>query len=115
MLEKAEALLDLTYLREVTGGEEALVRELIALYIEETQMRWSALQEAVAKGAWESAWREAHTIKGSSSQLGGGVLSDAASELEGVLRQREEGDLKGAMDAFGRVFIELVSLFEGAD
>jgi signal transduction histidine kinase/DNA-binding response OmpR family regulator len=64
----------------MNDGETA--RPLLAKFIERTSGQLAAIPGLAEKADWESARREAHTIKGSSFTMGGKELGEAAARLE---------------------------------
>ncbi len=74
-------------------GEEA--RGLITLFLEDATRHLATMREAVAQGDTETLRRAAHTLKGSSGNLGAVGLSTLCQELEAMAR---EGVLDGAAE-----------------
>ena len=68
-----------------TGGD-SVVREIAALYLEDTPARLRELQDAAAAGHAESFIRAAHSLKGSSVSLGVSAMRAAAERLESAAR-----------------------------
>jgi CheY-like chemotaxis protein len=110
----------LTALRDLQGaGRPDLLAELIAVYLRDTPPRLAALHDAVARVDAEALRREAHGLKGSSSQLGAVQVARLCTELEGHVRT---ADLMGAAEtlrrldaAFGRVRAHLQALAGGGN
>jgi histidine phosphotransfer protein HptB len=67
-------------LREL-GGDEFL-REILGIYLEDTPKRLADLVAAAAAADVPSYVRAAHTIKGSSSNVGAAAVRQVAEELE---------------------------------
>ena len=105
----------LAALRDLQGeGQPDLLAELIAVYLRDTPPRLAALHEAVARTDAEALRREAHGVKGSSSQIGAVQMARLCAELE---HQACATDLAGAAEslrrldeAFGRVRAHLQAL-----
>lgn len=69
------------------GGE--FVREILQIFLEDTPARMAELNEALNSGNAAKFVRAAHSIKGSSSNIGAMVLKDTAEQLEH--KARDEG------------------------
>ena len=91
----------LAALRDLQGaGRPDLLAELIAVYLRDTPPRLTALHEAVARADAEALRRAAHSLKGSSSQIGAVQIARLCAELEGQVRT---ADLTGAPDTLRRL------------
>jgi HPt (histidine-containing phosphotransfer) domain-containing protein len=64
------------------GDNDEFLREIIGIFLEDTPLRITELEESGAAGDVTKFARAAHSIKGSSSNLGAGVLRAAAEKLE---------------------------------
>jgi CheY-like chemotaxis protein/HPt (histidine-containing phosphotransfer) domain-containing protein len=78
-------------------NDEEAARELLVKFIERTTEQLAAIPGLAEKKDWESARREAHTIKGSSPTLSGKELGEAAARLELAFK---EADGPGAAAAY---------------
>jgi len=58
------------------------LREIISIYLEDTPLRITELDESLASGDISRFARAAHSVKGSSANLGAARLRDAAEKLE---------------------------------
>lgn len=63
-------------------GEPDLIVELIDLYLEDAPRRIAALREALAAMDESGLKRAAHTLKGSSANLGARRVAELCSQLE---------------------------------
>lgn len=64
------------------GDNDAFLREIIGIFLEDTPLRIAELEQSLAAGDQVKFARAAHSIKGSSSNLGAAVLRAAAETLE---------------------------------
>jgi CheY-like chemotaxis protein len=91
----------LATLRDLQGaGRPDLLAELLAVYLRDAPPRLAALHEAVAHADAEALRRAAHSLKGSSSQIGAVQIARLCAELEGQVRT---ADLTGAPDTLRRL------------
>jgi len=89
--------MDLTYLRELVGGDEEVMGEILDLFMEDAPRQIAALGEAITRGNWQEAQRLAHTLKGSASNVGAEPLRQAAWSLEQNTKGGAEGETRGAV------------------
>ncbi len=71
------------------SGDHALMREVIAVFLEETPKNLRELEKAVREQQSETARRLAHTIKGSAANVGANQLQAGAARLETAGNWRE--------------------------
>ena len=91
----------LAALRDLHGaGQPDILAELSAVYLRDTPPRLAALREAVARADAEALRREAHGLKGSSSQIGAVKMARLCTELE---EQAGATDLMGAPETLRRL------------
>ena len=99
-----QAVLDT--LRELNeDGEPDIVTELIDLFLRDTPPRLAALKDAIREGDVQALSQNAHTLKGSSANLGATRLASLNAELHS---QASDGSLEGA----GRLLAQLDNEFE---
>lgn len=75
------------------GGDEDLLRELVSTLVEESPRLLDTLREAIASSDSDAVMRGAHSIKGSVSCFGGGLVEKSAQRLETM------GKTKGLSEA----------------
>jgi HPt (histidine-containing phosphotransfer) domain-containing protein len=80
-----EAIQNLRDLNPGDGGE--FLREIVGIYIEDTPKRIADLKAALAAGDVATFTRAAHTIKGSSANVGAQVLKGISERLESMSRK----------------------------
>ena len=70
------------------GGEDGdgFLREIVGIFLVDTPFRLAELDQALAAGDLVRFTRAAHSIKGSSSNLGATALQEAADRLEAKSR-----------------------------
>jgi two-component system, sensor histidine kinase and response regulator len=107
-------LADLRELQE--EGEPDILEELIELYLEDAPSQIAALGEAVEAGEAQTVERIAHTLKGSSGNMGATRMTAVCSELEDVgassVLYKAPELLKQLEEEFGRVRATLKAKIE---
>jgi CheY-like chemotaxis protein/HPt (histidine-containing phosphotransfer) domain-containing protein len=63
-------------------GDVEFARGVAAEFLEELPTLLSTLREQVARGDFESIWKQAHKLKGSAANVGGELLRNVALEVE---------------------------------
>jgi len=88
-------------------GEPDIVTELIDLYLQEAPARLDAIRAAVSHRDASELVRAAHSLKGSSANLGAGPVSTVCGELERCGRENQVDEtpalLQRLEDAFGHL------------
>ena len=87
-------------------GEPDFVVELIDLYLEEAPRLFTTIRDGLANNDWLSAKRAAHSLRGSSSNLGILQMSMIAGALEHLTVNQDASAaelLQGLEDEFTRV------------
>lgn len=87
------AALDVVAALERIEGDRALLEELLRLFVEECHSSMDQIQEAWRSRDAFTLGRLAHTLKGSSANVGANAVSEAALVLE---RQVRSGNLENA-------------------
>lgn len=64
------------------GDDDAFLRDIIGIYLEDTPLRIAELKQSLAASDQPKFTRAAHSIKGSSSNLGADQLRATAEKLE---------------------------------
>jgi histidine phosphotransfer protein HptB len=100
-----------------TDNSGAFLIEIIGIFLEDTPQRISELDQCLAAGDTTTFARAAHSIKGSSSNLGALALRAVAEDLEQKVRKHGlEGvaPLVAALKVeFERARVELAKLLPG--
>jgi HPt (histidine-containing phosphotransfer) domain-containing protein len=104
-----DAIASLRELNPGDGGE--FLREIVGIYLEDTPKRIEDMRKTLAAGDVASFTRAAHTIKGSSSNVGASGLRAISERLERVSRTDGLGGVAPMIDEaeaeFARVAAEL--------
>jgi len=94
------------------GGDEALVRELITLFLEDYPSIAHEIETALARGDLAVVDGAAHRLKGSLGQYGFEAAYRAAGELETQARQGNAGKAVDAWKALEQMLLRLVPMLE---
>src|SRR3954470_8416848 len=68
------------------GDNDEFLREITTIFLEDTPLRIAELDQSLASGDVTKFTRAAHSIKGSSSNLGAMALRAVAEQLEHLAR-----------------------------
>jgi HPt (histidine-containing phosphotransfer) domain-containing protein len=85
-------------------GNLDLVKSLLARFIERTEHQISVIPGIAEKGDWETARRDAHTIKGSARSMSGMELGDAALHWEEACKKQDLDAVKALKPDMEEVF-----------
>jgi len=96
------------------GDNDEFLREIAGIFLEDTPQRIAELEQSLAAGDLSKFSRAAHSIKGSSSNLGASALRAAAEALEHHVRAHGLTGIAGGIDKvkaeFARARAELNAL-----
>lgn len=76
------------------GDDDVFLKEILVIFLEDTPLRIADLHSSLAAGNTESFVRAAHSIKGSSSNVGAAEMRAAAEALEHHSRKQGLADVK---------------------
>jgi PAS domain S-box-containing protein len=82
------------------GGNEALCRELVGVFLDRLPAQRERLAEALETGDLEKIRSEAHAVKGMAANISASQLREMAAEAE---RRAADGDPEGAARALDRL------------
>jgi PAS domain S-box-containing protein len=94
---EASRLLDLKRIEELRRLDSRLFSRLVSLYVRGAEERASSLEDALGKGDLSTVRRAAHSLKGSSANIGANKMRELAETLEQL---GYKGDLGGAPALF---------------
>ena len=106
------AALDFEAALERVEGDRALLEELLRLFLDECKTTVRQIRESWSAGDFSLVGRLAHTLKGSSANVGATAVSDAAFTLEQLARS---GAPKIAEDHVAKLEKELARLIPELD
>ncbi len=107
--------IDVERLRK-TFDDDGVLAELYAMYLEDTGQRLTELRVALESGQLDRVNRTGHTLKGSSANIGAGIMRDVAAELEtadirdgGAAASRLVGTLEREFERVERFINEFIA------
>lgn len=83
---------------------EGFLRDIIGIFLEDTPQRLEELKVSLAQGDQVRFTRAAHSIKGSSSNLGAVPLRAIAEKLEHDSRSQGLNNLQGLLDQIAATY-----------
>ncbi len=104
-IDSPEAPVDMNRLDEVTAGDAELRHELIEMFLSDTEQRFAVIDSAIVDENGDVLNRTAHSIKGSSANMGASTLQSLAFELESL-------GAENRFDEAAPLFSKLKSEFE---
>ena len=91
-------VLDQTVLDELLSfaddGDPELLLDLIQMFLDDSPSKVAAVQEGLDSGDFEKAERAAHSLKGSSGNLGAHLVQDLCEKLQISTRNHEMAESK---------------------
>ncbi len=110
-----DVVVDMERIRHAAEGDTEFARELSMMFVEDTERRLHTISELLSeKGDIRSIIREAHTIKGSSANVGAETLRETARKME---KAAEEEDLQRVSELLifaGKQFDDVKEFFKNA-
>ncbi len=83
-------------LRELNPGDnDEFLREIVGIYLADTPNRIAELEQSLAAGDHPKFVRAAHSVKGSSANIGAMVVRAVAEKLEHQSQQEGLGNVTG--------------------
>jgi signal transduction histidine kinase/CheY-like chemotaxis protein/HPt (histidine-containing phosphotransfer) domain-containing protein len=111
--ETAPPVFDPGELRETFMAEDELIESMLAKFIVRTEEQIEqSMPLAAGREDWETAMREAHTIKGTAFNMSGKELGTAAARLEEAFRARNRDDTAAALGPLKEAFIRFKAAAE---
>ena len=96
------------------GDDDEFLREITGIFLDDTPQRIAELEQSLRTGDLPAFTRAAHSIKGSSSNLGAVALRSAAGVLENEAKNNGLGAVESLMSLvkaeFERARAELTTL-----
>jgi PAS domain S-box-containing protein len=93
-----EPPVDMERLMDVASGDTGTMRQLVAMYLEQTPPKMAALEAAIQQGDAKGVKQHAHSVAGTSASCGMTAMVGSMRSLE---KMALEGDLTEAARVFG--------------
>ena len=90
-----EPEVDMSALREITGGDAEFERELVETFISSGDKCLAEILTAYSARDFETIGKRAHALKGASANIHASGLAAAASSLESAARANSTGEIDG--------------------
>ena len=84
-MEKYMPSLDVSRLQETSMDDREFEEELLEIFLSSIDSQLENLKKSLENKNWKEAYDLSHTIKGSSSQIGGNLVSTLSKDIEGEL------------------------------
>lgn len=75
-------IIDLSRIKETSDGDKTFEKELIEMYLEDAKELIHKIEEAYVQQNFENLRRYAHTLKGSSANIGADAMRQGALNVE---------------------------------
>jgi PAS domain S-box-containing protein len=92
---------DMTALREITGGDEEFERELMETFVTSGDQCLAEILAALRTQDFDTIGKRAHALKGASANIHASGLAAAASSLESAARKNSVEEIDGLVRALG--------------
>lgn len=89
-------------------GDDTFLREIISIYLEDTPLRIGDLKRSFQSGENALFTRSAHTIKGSSANVGASRVRGIAEKIEHRSKVEPIAGLAGLLDELDAAYAEAV-------
>jgi len=104
---------DLSYLNEVSGGSAEFIVDMINVFLEQTPIYFTELNQAVEKEDWKTTSEVAHKIKPTLVFMGVDKAKSAMEEIERKARQLDSvEDIKAELDKINLLCVHLYAKLE---
>ncbi len=98
MIGDAPAVFDRAAFDRQTGGDAALGREIVQMFLEDGPKRVAEIRAALARGDAAMLVASAHALKGSAAYLSASAVRGHAADLERLGREARLGDAGAALE-----------------
>ena len=100
-----DPLLDFDHIEMITDGDKSFLKQLVEIYKEDCEQRLVSIKQAIESQNSSELYREAHTFKGASSNLGAIQATKLSANLESLGRD-------DSFDACNSIFVKLEESFK---
>lgn len=93
-----DQVLDMSVIEELLSfaddGDPELLLDLLQMFLDDGPQKVQAITEGVAAGDFEKAERAAHSLKGSSGNLGARLLQEACEQMQLASRSHKLDEIR---------------------
>jgi two-component system sensor histidine kinase/response regulator len=114
MSEAREVRWNIAKTLEQVGGDEALLQEVLDIFLDEAPKHLAALRLGVAQGIAKTVETSAHTLKGELGYMGLPEILETAAEIESMGRCNNIPGAAGLLSQFEADLIALLTAIRGA-
>ncbi|PIE03321.1 MAG: hypothetical protein CSA81_02655 [Acidobacteria bacterium] len=86
-----EGLVDISQIKDISEGDMDFERDIIEMYLMDTEERIQTIESLAASQNWDDLKREAHTLKGSSGNIGVKKTFSLCKNLESACTEHDTG------------------------
>ncbi|HUR18519.1 MAG TPA: Hpt domain-containing protein [Acidimicrobiales bacterium] len=108
------AVLDPSVLAGYEEISPGLAAELVTMFVEDVPLRLEALRTAAAEGDLKELGQVAHTLKGTSSNLGAAQLAACCSALQAGAGRGSTPEIAALLDAVERSWEQVRAMLQAA-
>jgi HPt (histidine-containing phosphotransfer) domain-containing protein len=101
--------IDWDVVRRLTGGDEALLTDLIAMFPAESQRQLDEIRTGLAQADGTRLERGAHSLKSSAKLFGATVLAELSLQLEQAGRTGDFATARAQLDALASELARVVA------
>jgi len=107
-----ESNINFEQIKDISEGDRDFEQEIITMYLEDTRGRIQTLESHLAEQNWEHLKREAHTLKGSSGNIGVDCTFKLCKQLEQASLDQDEQKAKELVASIKTMTEEVAELFK---
>ena len=104
---------DWQQLRQLAGEDSEFESELMAIFLQDAKQSLQQLEQAIATKSVQTIEEVAHSLRGSSANVGASGLSAVALQLEQSARRGETSGALGLLNQLNQQCLWLQSQFQG--
>jgi HPt (histidine-containing phosphotransfer) domain-containing protein len=107
LLEPVRSIFDMAGLLDRLSGDRDLAEEVLDVFLEDTPRQIQSLANFVSADCVNCVQRQAHSIKGSSANIGADWLCAIAAEVENKAKEGDMASLKALTAGLDHQFLQL--------
>jgi len=109
---RMNSIVDLSRIQETSDGDAEFERELLAMFLEDAEGQTHAIARLAGNGDFDELKKAAHTLKGSSANIGAVRLQETALGLERAAAQESGADVASLVGQLQSVFADTKKRYE---